>query len=45
MPQEGYVLTAENVSLTASSFSAVVAARFYYKLIDYLPEQITVITV
>jgi hypothetical protein len=45
VPQEGYILTADNVSLTTLSFSAVVAAQFYYKLINYLPEQITVITV
>jgi len=44
-PQEGYILTAENVSLTTLAFSAVVTAQFYYKLINYLPEQITVITV
>jgi len=45
MPQEGYILTAGNVSLTTFSFNAVVAAQFCYKLINYLPEQITVIDV
>jgi len=46
MPREGHILTAGNVSLTTLSFSAVVAAaQLYYKLINYLPEQITVIYV
>jgi len=45
MPQEGYILTAGNVSLTTFSFSAEVAAQFCYKLINYLLEQISVIAV